>query len=186
MKVSTAATVAAVRSSAGAKQNDHHVPADPGHVRFCRQCRFCPGFRRRRRRRRFLYHRSEQTLLAAFEYVTEAACIIDRSGTAYRLALDSNRHLILGPPLGPVKFHWLRHAWRTHKTPTRRGTGFAGSTPSAGTKWSRTCWKPSPWNADAPAEGAWALDIGGLATHPSRWRTSIAGLPAGRRWSTSM
>jgi hypothetical protein len=25
--------------------------------------------------------------------------------------LDSYRHLVLGPSLGPVEFHWLRRAW---------------------------------------------------------------------------
>ena len=59
----------------------------------------------------FSYHRSEQDLMAAFEYVGEAACIVDRRGSAYRLALDPHRHLILGHALGPVEFHWLRQAW---------------------------------------------------------------------------
>ncbi|MCB5292421.1 hypothetical protein [Arthrobacter sp. SO3] len=59
----------------------------------------------------FSYHRSERDLIAAFEYVGEAACIIDRSGSAFRLALDPQRHLMLGPSLGPAEFHWLRQAW---------------------------------------------------------------------------
>ncbi len=91
----------------------------------------------------FSYHRSEQDLLAAFEYVGEAACIIDRSGSAFRLALDSNRHLILGPALGPVEFHWLRHAWRTRKTRTRKGTGSCASTPLPETRWCRACSRPN-------------------------------------------
>ena len=53
---------------------------------------------------------SRDALLADFEYVGEATCIIDRSATAYRLELDGNRHLRLGPPLGVVEFHWLRQA----------------------------------------------------------------------------
>ncbi|WP_427005102.1 hypothetical protein [Pseudarthrobacter sp. H2] len=60
----------------------------------------------------FTYHRSEQDLLTAFEYVEEARTVLDRDGTDYRLALDPNRHIVLGPALGPVEFHWLRQAWQ--------------------------------------------------------------------------
>lgn len=59
----------------------------------------------------FSSYTSEADLLTAFEYVAEAVCILDREGTTYRLALDSNRHLILAPPDGPVEFSWLRQAW---------------------------------------------------------------------------
>jgi hypothetical protein len=59
----------------------------------------------------FSYHRSEEELLSAFEYVGEAACIIDRSGNERRLALDPDRSLVLGSITGPVEFHWLRQAW---------------------------------------------------------------------------
>jgi hypothetical protein len=58
----------------------------------------------------FSYYASVDALLADFEYVGEATCIIDRSAAAYRLELDGNRHLHLGPPLGAVEFHWLRQA----------------------------------------------------------------------------
>jgi hypothetical protein len=58
----------------------------------------------------FSYYASVNALLADFEYVGEATCIIDRSAAAYRLELDGNRHLRLGPPLGSVEFHWLRQA----------------------------------------------------------------------------
>ncbi|MET3921620.1 hypothetical protein [Arthrobacter sp. UYEF20] len=58
----------------------------------------------------FSYYPSEQDLVAAFEYVAEAACILDRSGKSYDLALDRNRHLILGKDHGPVEFHWLLRA----------------------------------------------------------------------------
>jgi hypothetical protein len=74
----------------------------------------------------FSYHRSQQDLVAAFEYVAEAACIIDRSGNSYDLAMDPDRHLILGPEHGPVEFHWLRQAltdaWEVHpeEHPLRR------------------------------------------------------------------
>lgn len=58
----------------------------------------------------FSYYPSERALLADFEYVEEASCIMDRQGKYYRLELDPNRHLILGPALGPVEYHWLRQA----------------------------------------------------------------------------
>ena len=58
----------------------------------------------------FSYYRSREALLADFEYVGEAPCIMDRSATTYRLELDENRHLRMGPPLGSVEFHWLRQA----------------------------------------------------------------------------
>jgi len=60
----------------------------------------------------FSFHRSEQDLIQAFEYVDEARCIIDREGSNFRLALDGNRELRLGRSFGPVEFHWLRQAWR--------------------------------------------------------------------------
>lgn len=80
----------------------------------------------------FSYYRSEQDLLAAFEYVEDAACIIDRRGTACRLALDQHRHLILGPSRGLVEYHWLRHAWLDAETRTRKGTGYGRFRPSPG------------------------------------------------------
>lgn len=58
----------------------------------------------------FSYYATERALLADFEYMDEASCIIDRQGHYYRLELDPNRHLILGPALGPVEYHWLRQA----------------------------------------------------------------------------
>jgi hypothetical protein len=58
----------------------------------------------------FSYYRSQGELLADLEYVGEAPCIIDRNARTYRLELDENRHLRMGPPLGQVEFHWLRQA----------------------------------------------------------------------------
>src|SRR6476620_4829915 len=116
----------------------------------------------------FSYHRSEQILLTAFEYVAEAPCIIDRSGTAYRLALDSNRHLILGPSLGPVEFHWLRHAWldaqnahpEAHRLrrfyPVTRDEVVSGLFETLALE-----------RGTEPAAGAWSLDIDGLASRAS-------------------
>ncbi|MFP3579035.1 hypothetical protein [Arthrobacter sp. fls2-241-R2A-200] len=66
----------------------------------------------------FAYHQSEEAMLASFEYVSEAACIIDPAGTQYRLSLDSARRLRLSPGLGKVDGSWLKQAWftalRTH------------------------------------------------------------------------
>ena len=42
------------------------------------------------------------------------------TSSAYRLALDPNRHLILGPSHGPVEFHWLRHAWMDARSTGQR------------------------------------------------------------------
>ena len=116
----------------------------------------------------FSYHRSEQSLLAAFEYVAEAACIIDRSGTAYRLALDSNRRLILGPPLGPVEFHWLRHAWLDAQNAHPEGHRLRRFYPLSRDEVVSDVFETLALErGTAPAQGAWSLDIGGLATHPS-------------------
>lgn len=116
----------------------------------------------------FSYHRSEAELLTAFEYVGEAACIIDRSGSSYRLALDANRHLILGPALGPVEFHWLRHAWRNAQNahpdehrlrrfyPLTRDEVVAGLFETLAME-----------HGTEPAEGAWSLNIDGIASRSS-------------------
>ncbi len=61
----------------------------------------------------FSYHPSEQALLEGYEYVGEAACILDRDGAQYRLVLDEDRRLRLGPRLGQVDLNWLRQAWTT-------------------------------------------------------------------------
>ena len=59
----------------------------------------------------FSYHPSEIALIQSFEYIQEAACIVDRDGNTFRLALDANRQLRLGPPFGPFEFHSFRQAW---------------------------------------------------------------------------
>jgi hypothetical protein len=112
----------------------------------------------------FSYYRSEQDLMAAFEYVEEAACIIDRSGGAYRLALDPDRHLILGPSRGPVEFHWLRQAWqaaqRVHMDEhrLRRFYPITGDEVVSGLFETLALERGTE-----PAEGRWALDIDGIA-----------------------
>lgn len=116
----------------------------------------------------FSYHRSEQDLLTAFEYVGEAACIIDRSGSAYRLALDPNRHLVLGPTHGPVEFHWLRHAWmdaqNTHPEGHRLRRFYPVSRDEVVSDLFETL---ALERGTAPAEGTWSLDIDGPALHLS-------------------
>lgn len=118
--------------------------------------------------RDFSYHRSEPSLLAAFEYVAEAACIIDRSGSAYHLALDPNRRLILGPPLGPVEFHWLRHAWLAAQNAHPEGHRLRRFYPLSRDEVVSDLFETLALErGKAPAEGAWSLEIGGLAMQAS-------------------
>jgi hypothetical protein len=116
----------------------------------------------------FSYHRSYQDLMTAFEYVEEAACIIDRSGTAYRLALDSNRHLVLGPSRGPVEFHWLRHAWmgaqNAHPEAHRLRRFYPVTLDEAVSDLFETL---ALERGTPPAGGTWSLEMDGLASHPS-------------------
>ena len=117
----------------------------------------------------FSYHRSEQDLLTAFEYVGEAACIIDRSGSAYRLALDSHRHLVLGPALGPVEFHWLRHAWLDAQNARPEGHRLRRFYPASRDEVVSGLFETLALERGTePAAGAWSLDIDGLASRPSK------------------
>lgn len=59
----------------------------------------------------FSFYPSAAELLADFEYVAQAICIVNRSGSGFRLVLDAQRKLTLGTSLGPVDFTWLRQAW---------------------------------------------------------------------------
>jgi hypothetical protein len=116
----------------------------------------------------FSYHRSEQDLVAAFEYVGEAACIIDRSGRAYRLALDPNRHLILGRSLGPVEFHWLRQAWLDAQNGHPEGHRLRRFFPLAREEVVSDLFETlSLEHGPAPVEGLWSLEINGIASHPT-------------------
>jgi len=116
----------------------------------------------------FSYHRSAQDLLTAFEYVGEAACIIDRSGCAYRLALDPNHHLILGPSRGPVEFHWLRHAWMNAQNAHPEGHRLRRFYPVSRDEVVTDLFETLALeHGTAPTEGTWSLDIDGLASHPS-------------------
>ncbi|GAA2125772.1 hypothetical protein [Arthrobacter humicola] len=116
----------------------------------------------------FSYHRSEEELLTAFEYVGEAACIIDRGGSSYRLVLDGNRHLSVGPALGPVEFHWLRHAWldaqNAHPDEHRLRRFYPVTSDEVVSDLFETLALERPRE---PAEGAWSLDIHGFASRPS-------------------
>jgi hypothetical protein len=113
----------------------------------------------------FSYHRSEQDLLAAFEYVGEARSIVDRGGTDYGLALDPNRHLVLGPALGPAEFHWLRQAWqaaqRVHVGEHRLRRFYAGSRDEL----LRDLFEILVLeHGSDPATGSWAVEIEGVRT----------------------
>ncbi|GAA5190995.1 hypothetical protein GCM10023346_09390 [Arthrobacter gyeryongensis] len=63
----------------------------------------------------FSYYPSEAAMLDDLEYVDEAACILDRAGNDYRLTMDKDRQLRLGPSLGTVEFNWLRQAWTNNQ-----------------------------------------------------------------------
>jgi hypothetical protein len=113
----------------------------------------------------FSYYRSKEALLADFEYVGEARCIIDRSATTFRLELDEHRHLRMGPPLGSVEFHWLRQALadarevhpEVHRLQRADSAGLAGLVAGL--------FETLQLERGTDAElGLWSLDIDGLAT----------------------
>jgi hypothetical protein len=113
----------------------------------------------------FSYYRSREDLLADLEYVGEAPCIIDRAATTYRLELDENRHLRMGPPLGQVEFHWLRQALadarevhpERHRLQRAETTGLADLVAGL--------FETLQLERGTDAElGLWALEIDGLAT----------------------
>ena len=113
----------------------------------------------------FSYYRSREALLADFEYVGEAPCIMDRSAATFRLELDENRHLRMGPPLGSVEFHWLRQALaeardvhpESHRLQRVDPVGLAGLVAGL--------FETLQLERGTDAElGLWSLDIDGLAT----------------------
>ena len=116
----------------------------------------------------FSYHLSEEELMAAFEYVGEATCIVDRNGSAYRLVLDSSRHMVLGPALGPVEFHWLRHAWldaqSAHPDEHRLRRFYPVTRDEVVTALFEIL---ALEGGRERAEGAWSLDIDGAASRPT-------------------
>jgi hypothetical protein len=113
----------------------------------------------------FSYYRSREALLADFEYVGEARCIIDRGATTFRLELDEHRRLRMGPPLGSVEFHWLRQALADarevhpegHRLQRADTAGLAGLVAGL--------FETLQLERGTDAElGLWSLDIDGLAT----------------------
>ena len=116
----------------------------------------------------FSYHESESALMAAFEYVGEASCIIDRAGNSYDLALDPNRHLVLGPTYGPVEFHWLRHAWLDAQNAHPEGHRLRRFYPLTREEVVSDLFETLALERGTePVEGAWSLEIDGVASHPS-------------------
>ncbi|QCB97826.1 hypothetical protein E5206_13625 [Arthrobacter sp. PAMC25564] len=119
----------------------------------------------------FSYYPTAQDLLGDFEYVGEASCIIDRSGTSCDLALDRNRHLILGRDHGPVEFHWLRQAvadaWETHPEEHRLRRLPA---PTLGALVSGLFETLQLVEGHSPEPGPWTVDIGGLTVRRSTLR----------------
>lgn len=113
----------------------------------------------------FSYHGSEKELMAAFEYVDEAACIIDRNGIAYRLVLDPDRHMVLGPALGTVEFHWLRHAWLDAQSAHPDEHRLRRFYPLTGDEVVSDLFQTLALERGrGPAEGAWSLDIDGVGS----------------------
>ena len=129
----------------------------------------------------FSYHPSEHDLTTAFEYVGEAACIIDRAGTQYRLALDTNRHILLGPALGPVSPNGSATHGRMHRRGMPMRTGCGASVPTPQT----SCWpassKPSPWNEERNRPPAHGFSSPTAKANPFRpWQTLTAASPTGK------
>jgi hypothetical protein len=116
----------------------------------------------------FSYHRTERDLVTAFEYVAEAACIIDRSGCSYRLAQDPHRHLFLAPPLGPVEFHWLRQAWLDAQNAHPEAHRLRRFFPLNREQVVSSLFETLPLeHGPEPTEGSWSLEINGIASHPT-------------------
>lgn len=116
----------------------------------------------------FSYHRSGQDLMTAFEYVGEAACIIDRSGSAYRLVLDRNHHLVLGPTFGPVEFHWLRQAWREARNAHPEEHRLRRFVPVTREEVVSDLFETLMLeHGPAPAVGPWSLERNGITSHPA-------------------
>jgi hypothetical protein len=112
----------------------------------------------------FSYHRSEEELLPAFEYVGEAACIIDRSGDERRLALAPDRRLVLGPATGPVEFHWLRQAWLAAQDVHPDALRLRRFYPETLTDLLQDLFETLALEA-GPAVGYWTVVIEGVASH---------------------
>ena len=113
----------------------------------------------------FSYYRSREALLADFEYVGEAPCIMDRSATTYRLELDENRHLRMGPPLGSVEFHWLRQALAEARDVHPESLRLQRVDPVGLAGLVAGLFETLQLERGTDAElGLWSLDIDGLAT----------------------
>lgn len=115
----------------------------------------------------FTYYETEQHLLRAFEYVSEAVCILDRKGTTYRLTLDANRHLMLAPPDGPVEFSWLRQAWLDAQNSHRATHRLRRFFPLTVAELLADLFEIVPLEQETPA-AAWTLDLNGQTFSSSR------------------
>ncbi|MDP9907742.1 hypothetical protein [Arthrobacter bambusae] len=116
----------------------------------------------------FSYYPSEAAMLDNLEYVDEAACILDRAGNDYRLTMDKDRHLRLGPSLGTVEFNWLRQAWTTNQRrnmqthPLQRFSPETLEALLAGL-FEMLYLEQSGRTTDTP----WVLEVDGEVTHPA-------------------
>ena len=114
----------------------------------------------------FSYHPSRTALLAGFEYIDEAACIIDRTGTTFDLAMDADRHLRLGPSFGPVELHWLRKAWLDEQRRHPRDHPLHRFYPSAKDAVLAEVFEILELER-GPVSAPWTLIIDGKVSHPA-------------------
>ncbi|NUU31360.1 hypothetical protein [Arthrobacter sp. C9C5] len=115
----------------------------------------------------FSYYRSEHDLLAAFEYAAEAACILDREGTAYRLMVDPDRRLVLGRSLGPVEYHWLKNAWWNAQTAHSEEHRLRRFPAESAAELIADLFEVLALDEGiAPAQRQWSLLIGSATSHP--------------------
>lgn len=116
----------------------------------------------------FSYYASETAMLEDLEYVDEAACIVDRSGNTFRLALDAVGNLHLGRSFGPVEEHWLRQTWTSaqHRNlrehPLQRLYAVSREALLRGLFETLTLER-----GNTRASIPWAVDVGAETVHPS-------------------
>lgn len=116
----------------------------------------------------FSYHPSETALIQGFEYIQEAACIVDRDGNTFRLTLDADRQLRLGPSFGPVEFHWLRDAWSSEQRRHPRGHPLRRFYPAAREALLSGLFETLQLeHGTDPTPVPWTLLLDGTESHPS-------------------